>query len=476
MSTLNYKRTQKPFPAAELPEVIIDAHPEFIELNRVAWRQAWDHVRETTALPGSPFMSEGCEVNKVWLWDSCFMGMFCRYAIGAFPGRNTLDNLYHLLENGPDQPIVLHHRDNPPLFAWIEWQYYEMDKNLARLREVLPRLVRHYDYLENVEPAKEHNQWQPDITWKREAGGYCWGGIQSGMDNTPRGRDDYASIHWVDALAQQALAARWIARIAQELGDAATRARFEREYEEKKALLATYWDEEANAFLNKYRDGSGFCRVLTPASYWPLFAGCATSEQAARTIPHLEDPNKLGGWFPFPSVARDDPAFSPVGTYWRGSIWLPVAYMGVKAVGMYGRHDLAARLAFDILSAQVRCYHDFEPHTIWECYSPTAHKPGTAKAGQYSRPDFCGWSALGPISLLMENIIGVHRISALEGVVEWLPGVPEGRLGLKNLRFGDNVADLIRENDGTVRIRAAKPFRLVYKGTAHDCPAGVTVI
>ncbi|MGI6098302.1 MAG: hypothetical protein GX174_03320 [Lentisphaerae bacterium] len=76
----------------------------------------------------------------------------------------------------------------------------------------------------------------------------------------------------------------------------------------------------------------------------------------------------------------------------------------------------------------------------------------------------------------MENIIGVHRISALEGVVEWLPGVPEGRLGLTNLRFGDNVADLIRENDGTVRIRAAKPFRLVYKGTAHDCPAGVTVI
>ena len=57
MSTLNYKRTQKPFPAAELPEVIIDAHPEFIELNRVAWRQAWDHVRETSALPGSLFLS-----------------------------------------------------------------------------------------------------------------------------------------------------------------------------------------------------------------------------------------------------------------------------------------------------------------------------------------------------------------------------------------------------------------------------------
>jgi len=85
MTTLNYKRTLKPFPAEALPEVIVDAHPEFIALNQVAWRQAWDHVRETSVLPGSPFMSEGCEVNKVWIWDSCFMGMFCRYAIGAFP-------------------------------------------------------------------------------------------------------------------------------------------------------------------------------------------------------------------------------------------------------------------------------------------------------------------------------------------------------------------------------------------------------
>ena len=464
MDTLLYHRTAKPFPAEKLPEVIADARPDFVKLNHFAWRQAWDHVCETEAFPRSPFLSEGCNVNRCWIWDSCLMGMFCRYAIGAFPGRNTLDNLYFLLEHDPDQPIKLHHRDNPPLFSWIEWQYYQMDGDRARLAEALPHLVRHFDYLETVDPATQHNDFQPDMAWKREAGGYCWHGLPSGMDNTPRGRDDYASIYWVDALAQQALNARWIARIAQELGDDALRARFEREFAEKKALLATYWDDETGAFLDKYRDGSGFCRVLTPASFWPLFAGCATPEQAARMARLATDPQKLGGYFPFPSVARDDPAFSPDGEYWRGSIWLPVAYMSVKALEAYGFVELAARLADEIIAGQVRCFDSFEPHTIWECYSPTEPKPGTNKRNSYSRADFCGWSALGPISLLMENVVGIREVSALENRIVWDPGLPEGRLGIRNLRFGDNVADLVREADGTLSVRADKPFDLVYRG------------
>lgn len=461
---LLYKKTAAPFPVEKLPEVILDARPEFVKLNDFAWRQAWDHVCETESFPRSPFLSEGCNNNRVWIWDSCLMGMFCRYAIDSYPGRNTLDNLYFLLENDPNQPIKLHHRDNPPLFSWIEWQYYAMDRNLARLEEALPHLIHHYEYLENVDPATQHNDYQPDMAWKREEGGYCWHGLCSGMDNTPRGKDKYDSIYWVDALAQQALNAKWIARIAQELGKDDVKARFEAEYADKKALVATYWDDEYGAFLDKYRDGSGFCRVLTPASFWPLFAGCATQEQADRMAKLATDPNKLGGYFPFPSVSHDDPAFRPEGEYWRGSVWLPVAYMSIKALEAYGYVELAAKLAEEVISGQLRCFNEFEPHTIWECYSPDFPKPGTNKAESYSRKDFCGWSALGPISLLMENVIGVREIAALDNRIVWDPGIKEGRLGIKNLRFGDGTVDLVREADGTLNIRTDKPFTLVYCG------------
>ncbi|MBO4633385.1 MAG: hypothetical protein J5858_15825 [Lentisphaeria bacterium] len=46
----------------------------------------------------------------MWIWDSCFMGMFCRYALNSFPGRATLDNLY-ALQFRTDVPIRIQHRD-----------------------------------------------------------------------------------------------------------------------------------------------------------------------------------------------------------------------------------------------------------------------------------------------------------------------------------------------------------------------------
>ena len=462
--------TAKPFPAADLPEVIIEAEPEFAEFYQLAWKQAWDHVYETESLPFSPYLSEGCGVNRIWIWDSCFMGMFCRYALNSFPGRATLDNLYALLYD-TDVPIRIHHRDNPPLFAWIEWMYYQMDSDKARLEEVLPKLVKYYDFLETVDPAKLQNDPIPQIAWKREAGGYCWAGCPSGMDNTPRGRDDYESIWWVDALAQQALSAVYIGKIAGVLGKNDIVRRFQTEFEQKKELLKSYWDEETGAFLDLYRDGRGFCRVLTPASLWPVFAGCATPEQRRRMFALLDDPAKLGGVIPFPSVSRDDPDFVPNGAYWRGSVWLPVAYMGIKAVEQYGEYAHAAQLALKLLRFMARTWKEYEPHTIWECYSPTEAKPALNKQAKVVRKDFCGWSALAPISLLIENIIGIDGFDSAARTLRWEPGIADGRLGVRNLNFAGGRVDLVRE-DGKLRIRADFPLTVIYKGRSLECKAG----
>ena len=59
--------------------------------------------------------------------------------------------------------------------------------------------------------------------------------------------------------------------------------------------------------------------------------------------------DKLGGMVPWVSVARDDEQFDPDGDYWRGSVWLPTAYMGIKALEKYGFFDLADKNAEAIL-------------------------------------------------------------------------------------------------------------------------------
>ena len=94
-------------------------------------------------------------------------------------------------------------------------------------------------------------------------------------------------------------------------------------------------------------------------------------------------------------------------------------------------------------------YVKYEPHTIWECYSPNAPTPSTVANGEdIVRRDFCGWSALGPISMYIEEVIGFHTINAFERVVEWQkPNEFKKALGIKNLHFADVVTDIVAEGN-----------------------------
>ena len=56
-----FHKTQKPFPDHDLPEVIIEAEPDFAEFYRLAWQLAWDHVYESESLPHSPIFPKAAE-------------------------------------------------------------------------------------------------------------------------------------------------------------------------------------------------------------------------------------------------------------------------------------------------------------------------------------------------------------------------------------------------------------------------------
>ena len=63
--------------------------------------------------------------------------------------------------------------------------------------------------------------------------------------------------------------------------------------------------------------------------------------------------------------------------------------------------------------------------------------------GHQVRPDFCGWSALGPISLFIENVMGFREVNALTRTVRWDIKRENGTHGLRNLRFGGIVCNLV---------------------------------
>lgn len=466
--------SSSPFPAAAVPEIILDAAPGYADFHRRAWELAWEHVIEYPGAPRSPYMDEAHTPGRIWIWDSCFMALFCKYAPDAFPGVESFENFYKALYDGATTTLGIHHLDNPPLFAWVEWQDYLFTGRRERLEAVYRAgyLQRHYALMESLPLPKAPACADNETFFRKVALGYHWAGCPNGMDNTPRGggggganpdnaRAGYPDILWLDAVAQQALAAECIANIAGLFGDDAEAQRWRDAHRGLGELLNRhYWDEEDGIYYDILAAAPhAFYKVKTPAAFWPMLAGLCSPEQAERLAAHLCDPEVFGGGVPWPSLARNEPAFDPRGGYWRGGVWLPLAYMGVKALERYGFDDLADRTAETLVRHMFRTWHDYAPPTIWEAYSPTEPRPATHKRPSQSvRPDFCGWSALGPISLMIENVIGI-RCDAQANTVTWRLR-RDGRHGVRNLRFGGVTASLIHNGRGQVDIVASHPFFL----------------
>jgi len=125
-----------------------------------------------------------------------------------------------------------------------------------------------------------------------------------------------------------------------------------------------------------------------------------------------------------------------------------------------------------------KTYTDFEPHTIWECYSPEEYKPATNETftDELVRKDFCGWSALGPISIYIEHVLGFHTVNAFDKLVKWAkPDGFKGEIGIKNLRFGDVVTDIVADGN-KVSVSSNGDYTLEINGVSCKVSAGNTNI
>ena len=483
------------FDRALIPQPVFDAEPGYVELYWKAWEQAYAHVKWQKGLVQPLYMDEGLWDDTIWIWDSEFMVMFCKYAPKLFPGIQTLDNFYYTMLEDSGSSLRIQHPDNPPFFAWVENDYYKITGDRDHIRELLldkkfPQ--RYWDLFPTLSPERKLQFDHYPIALKYKGIGYEWSGISSGMDNTPRTRAGKGML-WVDAISQQALSALYISRLAKVAGDGATAREFEKKWKELRVIVNKYyWDDSDGCYYDIVPAPSGETAsvadvqaspsawrttgILTPASFWPMLAEIPSKAQARRMTEFALRPDKLGGEVPWVTVSRDDPDFDANdGWYWRGSMWLPTAYMGIKALEKYGFQEAADTTAEKVLSWMLRTYCDYEPHTIWECYSPTAPTP-SSNHGKRVRPDFCGWSALGPISLFIENVLGFHDIDASSRTVRW-DIRHDCRHGLNNLTFGDTTTDLLYDPAvSTVTIRSNKPYCLILNGKSHRIRAGVTTI
>lgn len=455
--------------AALPPKLTLESKPHWKSLYQKTWELAKINVA-TPDKPGwKPHMTCMPGFDYVWGWDSCFMTLFSRYGNKFVPTMECLDNLYRLQrEDGfigmayrisTDQ-LVYGERVNPPLFSWAEISYWRLIGDDSRLATVLPVLVRQFDWM------KANRRRNSGLYWFEDA-------ASSGMDNSPR--SGYEARHlcgsdvcYVDFAAQQALSAECLALMARHIGDEATALRMEQEYTDLKKLINQYhWDEKSGFYYDlfarsKPEERHNFVNHKTVAGFWPLLAGICSTEQCERLVEHLLDPELFWTSHPVASLTKDDPNYDPKGGYWLGGVWAPTNYMIAKALHRYGRYDVAHKLATAHIDAMAEILAGSTNPGVWECYAPEGLRPGTNGFDRLARPNFVGWSGLGPVAMLIEDVFGLD-FDASKNEITWRLSEDEvGDYQVDDVPFngGQFSFGYVDGDDAVLQINATQSFTL----------------
>ena len=498
------------------------------------------------------YIDEGFSDKSIFQWDSIFAVHTARYISRYFYVQGSLDNYYlaqhssgfinrELSEsNGddiffkedPDYPWLfsaidrrlhwfgihqdwmkefydnysqsnkspIEDSDNPPLFAWAEHELSLFQYNPVRLVKVAKVIERHLEWLESHKTRTliihRHANEDENVHLFHQTA------LGSGMDNIPLFGDG-----WVDMSSQVYLAYDQLSKIYRRLDQKTWYTIQDSGFSHKadhyrhkatvlkKAINECLWSETEAFYFNV----SGHCRHkvtrYTLASLWPMFAGIASEHQAEKLVEKLFDPNFFYTDVPFPVLAKNDKDFIERGGYWRGGIWAPTNYMVIRGLMNYGYMNKAREATTRYLDALAKNYQ--KTGTLYEYYSihgEQGFNPLNRSAdsrNHYARDNFVGWSGLGPISLMIELMVGVrfkgrsdHSQKNLSGsgiaddeqdeaVVYWdLAG--NDAVSIDNLNINGKRLSLQKEeryqNDSTAYIRISA------KGRSPGAPKQLIII
>lgn len=456
-----------------LPRPILDGRDDFINLYYQAWELAFKNVEYIekdgwkdilTCMPG---------VGIMWQWDSCIMTFITNYSNGTLSALNNLDNLYMLRRkndgfmamayNLDDGEPTYGERINPPLMAWAEWEHYLISGDSSRFERVLPALEGIYNFIE-----KNRKRESCDLYYFEDTG-------SSGMDNSPVSgygakHGDGSDTCFVDLACQQSLSALCISYICSQLGLNEKAEHYENEHVRIcDNINKLHYSEKAGWYFNFFTrtwkgDRVKFINSKTAATFWTLVSGVAYGERLRSVVAHMMNENEFYTKIPFATLSKDDPNYDTAGGYWLGGVWAPTNLCAIKGLCKNGYHEYAREAAIKYLDGMCKVANDVAYGSIWECYAPDAYRPATTEYNTLSRDEFVGWSGIAPITMLIENIIGLE-FDAHKNQVTFRLNNRE-KCGIENMIFNSNLVSIVCteyhpfKGQTTVKVEAQKPFKL----------------
>lgn len=438
----NYTEAPLPDYSAEkerIPTPVLDGNPGWIDMYWKCWELALTKAKKP--YPGSPFVSNYIDeafCDNIFQWDTHFMLMFWNYIYYIFPAIESHDNFYarqhedgficREINEHTGEDFYYDGKENntltnticPPLFPWVEYEYYKISGDDSRFAKIIPALEKYGAWIDEhrIDPKAEHG-----LYWQT--------GLGSGMDNTPR-----SGSGWICLSSQMAMFYKYLGKICEhENENQKAEFFYSRSNDIAQKINRWMWDETDGMYYD-VDDAGAQVKVKTAASFWPMLAQICSEHQAARLVKNLKNPDLFWRTMPFPTLSADHPEYDKRGHYWLGGVWAPTNYMIIKGLQQYGYHEFAAEASEKYLEGMYEVFK--KTLTVWENYSPDSQAQGNI-----AKPDFVGWTGLGPISLLFENVLGI-QLDALNNTIHWRMNRTD-RHGIKNLRFREMVVTLIAE-------------------------------
>ncbi len=292
------------------------------------------------------------EFNGIWNWDSAFHAIGVSHWDNDLAKEQVLGFIQYQCADGMYIDFIGADKrynqcsSKPPLFAWAAARIYEKDKDVEFVRKVYASLVKnesfwtefrmykglfHYDANTNITPFKEYDL---NVRW------------ESGWDNSVRW-DNPCSDYWaIDLNCFMVMTYRGLSVLAEAIGEINDCKLWKAKEEILINNINTYlWNEALGYYADCNRFNNEASKILSPASFMPLYIKIAAEDRAKKMLEIAADKNKF---YPaMPTAAYDDKQFSQ--DYWRGNTWLNVAYFAAKGLKNYGFDEVADGIKETIL-------------------------------------------------------------------------------------------------------------------------------
>lgn len=222
----------------------------------------------------------------------------------------------------------------PPLATWAVNEVYKATNDKEFVAEMYPKLLKYHEW------------WYKNRD--HDGNGICEFGAtdgtleaakwESGMDNAVRFDDarmlKNAEGAWsfdqesVDLNAYLCYEYILLKEMADLLG-------LDFNLKDRTDQVRDYFYDKKDGYFYDKRIKGDFIREQGPEGWTPLWTQIASKEQAQEAVKIMFDTTKFSTYIPFPTVAADNPKFTPNG-YWRGPIWLDQVYFAISGLRKYG--------------------------------------------------------------------------------------------------------------------------------------------